>query len=127
MTNFTNETKGETMENFINETIGENMENFKDETIGLIENIGKRYGITLEIDEAYFIHNFAGNYASKGGIDWDECEKTIGTGFEYDDGYGRQYWDGFITFKNWDGWMERREYDGKEWWDVVIKPKLIEK
>lgn len=108
-----------------NQTKGAEMENFKDETIGFIENVGKRYNVELEIDEAYFSHAEAGGYSCKGEIDWDECEKACGIGFEYDDGYGMQYWDGFVTFKNFDGWMERKEYDGQEWWDLIIKPKLV--
>ena len=41
--------------------------------------------------------------------------------FTYDDGYGTQEVEGTIMFK--DGtWMERREYDGAEWWVRVKAP-----
>lgn len=37
-------------------------------------------------------------------------------GIDYDDGFGLQQLFGTIVFK--DGtWMERREYDGSEWWE----------
>jgi len=41
---------------------------------------------------------------------------------EYDDGFGSQRLFGQVVFK--DGtWMERREYDGSEWWEYKSCPK----
>jgi hypothetical protein len=41
----------------------------------------------------------------------------------YDSGYGSQEWFGWISFK--DGtWIERREYDGSEWWESREQPSL---
>lgn len=41
----------------------------------------------------------------------------------YYNGYGSQEWDGWISFQ--DGtWIERREYDGSEWWAFKACPKL---
>lgn len=41
---------------------------------------------------------------------------------EYDDGYGSQIvaQDLKIVGKDW--WLERREYDGSEWWDYMTLP-----
>lgn len=41
--------------------------------------------------------------------------------FEYYNGYGTMYLDGYVWFT--DGtWLERREYDGSEWWHHVKRP-----
>lgn len=40
---------------------------------------------------------------------------------DYDDGYGIQQLFGVIVFKN-GTWMERREYDGSEWWEYYRVP-----
>ena len=41
--------------------------------------------------------------------------------FNYDEGFGGQEVGGFIVFK--DGtWLDRREYDGSEWWELQCKP-----
>ncbi len=43
--------------------------------------------------------------------------------FDYDDGYGAQYIDGTVWFG--DGtWLNRREYDGSEWWEYLSTPKI---
>lgn len=44
---------------------------------------------------------------------------------EYDDGYGGQNLHGIIYCE--DGyWLERGEYDGSEWWNLLKYPKLDE-
>ena len=40
----------------------------------------------------------------------------------YDNGYGCQYLDGFVLLE--EGWLERRAYDGREWWQEVRRPTL---
>jgi len=42
--------------------------------------------------------------------------------FEYDNGYGQQELEGTIWFV--DGWAERAEYDGAEWWAHRKCPQL---
>jgi hypothetical protein len=45
---------------------------------------------------------------------------------EYDAGYGSQYLDGIIWFK--DGtWSTRGEYDGSEWWEHHRMPEIPER
>lgn len=40
---------------------------------------------------------------------------------DYDNGFGSQKLFGVVVFK--DGtWLERREYDGSEWWNYSYKP-----
>lgn len=43
--------------------------------------------------------------------------------FEYDNGYGGQeiHWGLVIVGKDW--WLERHEYDGKEWWEFKMLPE----
>lgn len=43
--------------------------------------------------------------------------------FEYDNGYGRQFIYGTVWLKD-GNWLERREYDGSEWWVHQVLPKL---
>lgn len=41
--------------------------------------------------------------------------------FLYDNDYGVQYIYGYILFRD-GSWLERREYDGAEWWKFMIPP-----
>jgi len=46
--------------------------------------------------------------------------------FEYDNGYGSQEIGGTIWYK--DGtWSSRGEYDGSEWWQKEVCPKINKK
>ena len=43
--------------------------------------------------------------------------------FQYDEGYGCQVLFGIVWYK--DGtWSQRHEYDGREWWDHMICPRV---
>jgi len=43
--------------------------------------------------------------------------------FEYDSGYGLQELFGTVWLE--DGmWMERGEYDGSEWWELMRRPEI---
>lgn len=44
---------------------------------------------------------------------------------DYDYGFGQQELFGVVAFKS-DSWLERREYDGKEWWHLATKPKYTD-
>ena len=53
--------------------------------------------------------------------DYDNFIKKLDV--EYDDGYGGQELFGTIWLK--DGtWMDRGEYDGSEWWNYQVCPKV---
>lgn len=41
--------------------------------------------------------------------------------FSYDADFGMQYIDGYILFSD-GSWLERREYDGAEWWKFMTLP-----
>lgn len=41
--------------------------------------------------------------------------------FSYDEGFGMQYIYGYILFSD-GSWLERREYDGAEWWKFMTLP-----
>ena len=55
-------------------------------------------------------------------ISWNIIDKI--SELEYDNGYGLQYWGGWITFKDSSMYLTREEYDGSEWWSKNVKPKL---
>lgn len=42
--------------------------------------------------------------------------------FTYDSGYGSQELFGTVWGKDW--WAERREYDGREWWELRRYPPI---
>ena len=95
------------------------MTDFKQETLDLIGN--------HKIDE-YFLKNTESweltkdpTYKGKDKIDWEAIPKQELT---YDRGYGTQCWEGWITFKDTNDWLEREEYDGIEWWVWRSKPSL---
>lgn len=58
----------------------------------------------------------------RGQIPWEVFSRLAD--FNYDSGYGCQEFDGWITFNNTDAYMQRDDYDGSEWWEVVRRPKL---
>ena len=44
--------------------------------------------------------------------------------FSYDNGYGMQYLHGIVMLND-NSWLERREYDGSEWWEHCSVPQWI--
>ena len=119
------------------------MANFKEETRNQITELINN-GIlpkTPEIDTVYFRLGYGADktsgpypkYVQRGGlyIDWEEAAKALNrTGnnpWEYNNGYGSQAYEGLITFKGSNVWLERAEYDGSEWWEVRRKPTLDSK
>mgnify|MGYP004462047043 CR=1 FL=1 len=102
------------------------MQNFKDETEGKLIRFANELGKELEIDELQFTRLGGFKYTQVGGpIDWDAAKKALGLdNWVYDDGFGCQEFDGFITFKGLDTWLQRKEYDGSEWWVWHKKPTL---
>lgn len=101
------------------------MSNFKTETESWIAKLLKDGSITNEIDELFFFSNGL-DYAQRGGtINWEAARKDLGLeNWEYDSGFGCQEFEGFITFKDSNIWLEREEYDGSEWWALRKKPTL---
>ena len=103
------------------------MKDFKEETEAKINRLANELGKELEIDELQFFTNDRNwRYTQVGGtIDWDLARKTLDVdNWVYDDGFGCQEFEGFITFKGLDTWLEREEYDGSEWWALRKKPTL---
>lgn len=128
------------------------MANFKEETEKYIEELVKKGKLKSgEIDELYIYcpHQYKDvymtdeeyeasigeprvnlNYIQVGGkkIDWEKLKDALVLDSTlYDDRYGEQEFAGWITFKDSDIWLERKEYDGKEWWEAISKPTLKEK
>lgn len=94
--------------------------NFKDETIERIK--GRQvYEYYLEYLGSAFEEAGVQIYKGKGDINWDNIPKEY---LEYYAGYGTQYWDGWITFRDSNSWLERVEYDGSERWSEYSKPSL---
>lgn len=46
--------------------------------------------------------------------------------FDYDSGYGIQHMYGTVWFTEPGVWMERRDYDGSEWWEIYKCPEIPE-
>lgn len=97
------------------------MRNLQEETLEAIKAVGKN----IE-DIAY-----CDIYKS----DWrNEKDRTIcidnfdinALNLKYDAGYGSQEIFGFIVFTD-NSWLQRREYDGSEWWEYFKTPERINK
>ena len=54
-------------------------------------------------------------------ITWDEFVKIADV--EYNDGFGAQEVAEDLVVVGDDWWLERREYDGSEWWEFKTLPK----
>lgn len=52
---------------------------------------------------------------------WEEFEKIAD--FEYDNGYGLPSVDLALIVRGSGWWLERKEYDGSEWWSFRRDPK----
>ena len=56
-------------------------------------------------------------------VDWDtfaECAKS----YNYDSGYGEVEVNQYLVVVGDDWWLERRDYDGSEWWEYKTPPHL---
>lgn len=107
------------LEGIIKDIESNNLEDYKKGLYLEITNIIK----DLKVDEFMLIdleRDF--KYYGVDNIPWDIIEAI--SGLEYDDGYGLQYWGGWITFKDSSMYLTREEYDGSEWWSKNVKPKL---
>jgi hypothetical protein len=60
-----------------------------------------------------------GRYA----VSWEKFEQ-LASGVNYDEGYGGQEIDRMLVIVGDNWWMDRREYDGSEWWTFNTKPEL---
>lgn len=83
--------------------------NFLQETLRIME-VNK-----VDPDEVVYVFNDFG-YCS-----WEEFEKVAN--FEYDNGYGVCYVGLDLVVRGSDWWLERREYDGAEWWSFRRFPE----
>jgi len=75
----------------------------------------KKHGKTPE--DVLWVGSKDGEYA----ISWKEFEEIADV--EYDNGYGAAEiaYDLVVVGENW--WLERKDYDGKEWWEYMEPPK----
>ena len=91
------------------------MVNLKEETIKAIEDNG---AFIDEIEwiglRGFFYNNENGKIPIKDF--WQLAD------FEYDDGYGSACIPLDLVVVGSDWWLERREYDGAEWWSFKKKP-----
>lgn len=56
-----------------------------------------------------------------------QLEKFLNSlAFDYDAGYGSQELDGTVWFTD-GSWAVRREYDGTEWWEIMVVPVIPNK
>lgn len=82
--------------------------NLLKETNRMLKKCGKT------IDEIKFV-----NVADKS-CTWDEFSKLADA--EYDNGYGGAEVSTDLMIVGEDWWLERAEYDGKEWWEFKSLP-----
>lgn len=85
--------------------------NLLDETIQVLHNNDKTSNDVLFVQtpDGYFT--------------WDEFAAVAKT-INYYDGYGTVEINPSIVIVGQDWWLERREYDGSEWWDFLEKPEI---
>ena len=100
--------------------------------IELLETIGNR---TIECAEIVYIASTLWGMNNetppenkvinlKVGYSQDEYNQFLKQlNFDYDSGHGSQELYGNVWFINGE-WMEREEYDGREWWRIMNRPKI---
>ena len=100
------------------------MKNFKEETLLAI---GDRMIEEYRIRAIHHGNEFQSDliFEGKGNtIPWIDMDKrTHGLVSNYDNGYGSDNWNGWITFTD-GSWITRVTYDGSEWWENKNKPSL---
>lgn len=104
------------------------MTNFKNETLDMLQRVAEFYKTDdLEIEGVLInAYQCSRTYRAEGVLDWAEALETLGLpSWDYEDGYGAQFFSGFITFRNIDGWIERCENDGMEWWEFKQRPSVV--
>lgn len=88
------------------------MTDLLDETLAAMRNAGER-----EEDAAFVEFDEEGPVAT-----WEAFAKAA-RGLIYDNGYGSQEVLPSLRIAFKDGtWLERREYDGSEWWEHMVPP-----
>lgn len=90
--------------------VGSDLTNLWKETVAFLKENGKG------IDDIVFI------YGNGYEIDVDDFVR-IAKACDYDAGFGGQRIPGDLSIVGDDWWMERREYDGSEWWEFLKKPE----
>lgn len=97
------------------------MQNFKEETMEFVgDHKVKEYHLVRSCYDTAFKEDII--LSGEGKIDWNKLPNA-GILF-YDEGYGTDYWSGWITFEDTSNWLEHKEYDGSEWWEWQHKPSL---
>lgn len=85
--------------------------NLLEETLEALREAGKSPADVL------WVGSRDGAYA----VSWDEfCAIARNTEYEKDSGAPEIAWDLVIAGDGW--WLERREYDGSEWWEFKTTP-----
>jgi hypothetical protein len=86
------------------------MRNFLAETKEILSEYGKTE------QEVWWVGSKDGSLS----IDWPHF--VTQADFEYDSGYGLQEIASDLVVVGADWWMERREYNGSEWWEFMTAP-----
>ena len=100
------------------------MINAKEELLSSIKESGATLRCAIikvgyeEYDEPQKVYSLRNEYT------FCEVETFLNSlDFTYDNGYGAQHLYGTVWL--YDGtWLERREYDGSEWWNVCSAPTI---
>ena len=97
------------------------MRNLQEETLEAIRGSGKN------IEDIAYCNIYYSYWRNKDSI--NICVDTFdidSLNLKYDAGYGSQEIFGFIVFTD-NSWLQRREYDGSEWWEYFKTPERIGK
>lgn len=70
---------------------------------------------------------WVGGYTREGFCEWDVKKFLKVANNSYDNGYGSPEVSMVLTVVGEDWYLERREYDGAEWWEFCTFPKRPEK
>ena len=77
----------------------------------------------IQLDPYSVNHEVVSSKRLKLGYSEEEYNKFMESlDFEYDAGYGMQELSGIVWLEN--GWLERGEYDGSEWWAFKTRPEI---
>lgn len=97
----------------------EDMINFLEETIDVLHSYGKTEADVLWVGRDYYDYKANKDVYYKS--TWkDFCSKA---NFKYDNGFGGTEIPMDLIIVGKDFWLERHEYDGKEWWEFKTMPK----
>lgn len=98
--------------------------NLLEETLEMLQGNGKSPKDVLWV--GIVNHHSPSSYFTLKDSDCWSCDwnafAAVAKDFNYHEGYGRVYVNHYLVVVGHDWWLERREYDGSEWWSFKTLP-----